>query len=360
MIVLVRSLSKLYLKNRFTALCLSLVLFLASCERNKVYIDITGPAMGTSYTIRLLPKRGSNQNVDLIKAKIDSTLESINNEMSTYVINSDISLFNKLDKNAAIVITNNFRQVILQSIYWSKQSNGAFDISSLPLTTAWRKGKKDREYEDKWEPPSDLEITTSLDKVGFEKIKISQNSLIKTLKGQQIDVNAIAKGWGVDHLFNLIKSFGYSNFMVEIGGEVRVSGKNINNKPWQIGIDYPVINTKPGEKIMAIAPLIDKSMATSGNYRNFYQIGDSMIFHTIDPTTGYPAYTNMLSASVFSKTCFLADAYATSFMVMGFEKSKQLSSSIDEIEVLLIYYDNNGEIKKYLSEGIIEKIKLIE
>ena len=351
MIVLVRSLSKLYLKNRFTALCLSLVLFLASCERNKAYIDITGPAMGTSYTIRLLPKRGSNQNVDLIKAKIDSTLESINNEMSTYVINSDISLFNKLDKNAAIVITNNFRQVILQSIYWSKQSNGAFDISSLPLTTAWRKGKKDREYEDKWEPPSDLEITTSLDKVGFEKIKISQNSLIKTLKGQQIDVNAIAKGWGVDHLFNLIKSFGYSNFMVEIGGEVRVSGKNINNKPWQIGIDYPVINTKPGEKIMAIAPLIDKSMATSGNYRNFYEHKSKKYSHIIDPKTGHAIKSNIASVTVVAELCIDADAVATALNVMSLESGKEMVEKNDNIEALWILSDN-GKFNTVQSTGM--------
>ena len=139
---------------------------------------------------------------------------------------------------------------------------------------------------------------------------------------------------------------------------MRANGNNINNLNWVVGIENPfeIDSNLP----IATASLDNLSIATSGNYRNFYKIGDSLIFHTIDPKTGYPSKTNMLSASVFSETCFLADAYATSFMVMGFEKSKKLSSSIDEIEVLLIYYDNNGKIKKYLSEGIKEKIKLIE
>ena len=192
--------------------------------------------------------------------------------------------------------------------------------------------------------------------VGLNKIDFEDNILTKS-RDTYIDFSSIAKGYAVDVLHDHLSNKKINNFFIEIGGEVRVKGKNIRNQDWVVGIENPF---KADSNIIATVSLDNLSIATSGNYRNFYQIGDSMIFHTIDPTTGYPAYTNMLSASVFSKTCFLADAYATSFMVMGFEKSKHLSSSIDEIEVLLIYYDNNGEIKKYLSEGIIEKIKLIE
>ena len=111
---------------------------------------------------------------------------------------------------------------------------------------------------------------------------------------------------------------------------------------------------------MATAQLEDLSIATSGNYRNFYKISDSLIYHTINPKTGYPAYTNMLSASVFSESCFLADAYATSFMAMGFEKSKKLLDQLKEIEVFLIYYDDKGNVNKYLSDGIKEKINLLD
>ena len=122
MIVLVKSSSKQFSKRSSKTLYLLLTFFLVSCEQNKTYADITGPAMGTSYTIRLVPKRGLNQNTDYLKAKIDSTLESINDQMSTYVLNNEISLFNKLGKNAAIVIADNFKQVILRSIFWSEQT----------------------------------------------------------------------------------------------------------------------------------------------------------------------------------------------------------------------------------------------
>ena len=351
MIVLVKSSSKLFSNHSSITLYLFLTFFLVSCEGNKTYADITGPAMGTSYTIRLVPKRGLNQNTDLIKAKIDSTLDSINDQMSTYVANSEISLFNKLSKDAAIVIADNFKQVIMRSIFWSKQSNGAFDISSLPLTEAWKTGKKDREYEDKWEPPSDLDIITALDKVGYKKIKIYQNSLIKAFKGQQIDVNAIAKGWGVDHLFALIESFGYSNFMVEIGGEVRVSGKNIQNKTWQIGIDYPAVNTNPGEKIMGIVPLIDKSMATSGNYRNFYEHNSKKFSHIIDPRTGYAIKSGIASVTVVAERCIDADAVATALNVMSLESGRQMVEKNDKIEALWILSDD-GKLNTVKSTGM--------
>ena len=156
MTVLAKFFSKLLINNTFKVFYLSFAFLFIGCGANNTYIDITGPAMGTSYTIRLVPKRGSNPNTDLIKSKIDSTLESINAQMSTYVINSDISLFNKLGENAAIVISSDFKKVIMRSIYWSEKSNGAFDITSLPLTNVWREGRKDREFKEKWEPLQQL------------------------------------------------------------------------------------------------------------------------------------------------------------------------------------------------------------
>ena len=340
MIVSVKPFSKIFSKNICKVFYATLAVLFISCERSNAYIDIVGPAMGTSYTIRLAPKRGSNLNANLIKSKIDSTLESINDQMSTYVINSDISLFNKIGKNAAVVITNDFKSVILRSIYWSKKSNGAFDITSLPLTSTWKSGKKDREYKDKWEPPSDLDIIVAKDKVGFNEIKLSQNSLIKAFKGQQIDVNAIAKGWGVDHLFSLVESFGYTNFMVEIGGEVRVSGKNIQNKPWQIGIDYPLTNTVPGEKIIGVVSLVDRSMATSGNYRNFYEFDSKKYSHILDPRTGYPIDSNIASVTVVAPLCMDADAIATALSVMSLESGKVMVEENEGIEAFWVLSEN--------------------
>ena len=351
MTVLDKILSRFFFKNTHNVFFLFIAALFISCEESGTYNDISGPAMGTTYTVRLVPKRGLTANANLIKTKIDSTLESINDQMSTYVINSDISLFNKIRKNAAIVISNDFKEVILSSIYWSEKSSGAFDITSLPLTTVWKKGRKDREYEEKWEPPSGLDIITAKDKVGFKEIKLSQNSLIKAFKGQQIDVNAIAKGWGVDHIFNLVESFGYNNFMVEIGGEVRVSGKNIQNKAWQIGVDYPLINTVPGENIIGIVSLTDNSMATSGNYRNFYEHNSKKYSHIIDPRTGSAIESKIASVTVVAKLCMDADAVATALNVMSLEAGKEMVEKNDKLEAFWILSEN-GKFRTVQSAGM--------
>ena len=322
-----------------------IVIFLfPSQERNKEF-SISGSTMGNiPYNIKYISRE-----VLLDKNEMDSILVEFNKIFSTYISSSEISVINR--SSGQIDISDSFAFLLEESRRVYEFTDGYFDPTIGPLVNLWGFGP-DKTINN----PTQLEVNSKLKNVGLNKIDFEDNILTKS-KGTYIDFSSIAKGYAVDVLHDHLSIKKINNFFIEIGGEVRVKGKNIRNQDWVVGIENPF---KADSNIIATVSLDNLSIATSGNYRNFYQIGDSMIFHTIDPTTGYPAYTNMLSASVFSKTCFLADAYATSFMVMGFEKSKQLSSSIDEIEVLLIYYDNNGEIKKYLSEGIIEKIKLIE
>ena len=322
-----------------------IVIFLfPSQERNKEF-SISGSTMGNiPYNIKYISRE-----VLLDKNEMDSILVEFNKIFSTYISSSEISVINR--SSGQIDISDSFAFLLEESRRVYEFTDGYFDPTIGPLVNLWGFGP-DKTINN----PTQLEINSKLKNVGLNKIDFEDNILTKG-KGTYIDFSSIAKGYAVDVLHDHLSNKKINNFFIEIGGEVRVKGKNIRNQDWVVGIENPF---KADSNIIATVSLDNLSIATSGNYRNFYQIGDSMIFHTIDPTTGYPAYTNMLSASVFSKTCFLADAYATSFMVMGFEKSKHLSSSIDEIEVLLIYYDNNCEIKKYLSEGIIEKIKLIE
>ena len=351
MIALVKKYSR-YLPFQ-SRLSYGLIIFFVffGCGGPKNYIDITGPAMGTSYTIRLVPQRGVTIEPKQAKAQIDSVLEAINDQMSTYVVNSEISLFNKASTNSAIIISPQFKHVINRSMHWSELSNGAFDISSHPLTLLWRKGKADREYEETWEPPTDLEITLTKENVGYKNIKLVQNSLIKPYKGQQLDVNAIAKGWGVDRLFNLIKSYGYKNFMVEIGGEIRIAGKNNRGEAWKIGIDIPEPNFKPGEKIFAIIPVTNKAMATSGNYRNFYEFNSSKYSHIIDPRSGYAIDSNISSVTVISEKCIDADALATALNEMSLELGMKLVESVDEMEAFWII-NEGGKFQSFQSSGM--------
>ena len=323
-----------------------IIYFLFPSKENNKEFTISGSTMGNIvYNIKYI-----SDEVILEKNEIDSLLVNFNNIFSTYIPSSEISTIN--NSSGKIYISDHFHFLLEQSKRVYDLTDGYFDPTIGPLVNLWGFGP------DKLiNKPKKSEVNNLLNLVGLNKIDIGDNFLIKN-KGTYIDFSSIAKGYAVDILHNYLIDKKILNFFIEIGGEVRANGKNIKNVDWIVGIESPFkLNSNTP---IATASLEGLSIATSGNYRNFYKIGDSLIFHTIDPRTGYPSETNMLSASVFSKSCFLADAFATSFMVMGFEKSKKLSSSIDDIDVLLIYYDIDGKIKRYLSDGIKAKINLIE
>ena len=232
------------------------------------------------------------------------------------------------------------------------QTNGYFDPTIGPIVNAWGFGP------DKVESlPDNREIRKIMNYVGLDKIKFDSLSLNKQYRESYIDFSAIAKGYAVDVITRYLDNKNLSNYFVEIGGEVRVSGKNISDKYWLVGVEDPKISLS--SDIFATVSLNNLSLATSGNYRNFYNLKDSLVYHTIDPKSGYPSRSNMLSASVFAKSCFIADAYATSFMVLGFEKSKKIVNSTDGIDALVIYINDEGDTTKYFSEGIRNSINLL-
>ena len=216
--------------------------------------------MGTTYSILIVP--GPNEEVDLVKLQfgIDSVLHEVNSQMSTYIVNSEISQFNDLNTGESISISTGFKNVIQRSIYWGKISNGAFDPTVFPIVQLWRTGSRINKMGENWEPPKTEEILSKMNKVGYNKINIDENTLSKAIEGQMIDLNAIAKGWGVDEIFRFLQKIGFENLMVEIGGEVRVGGKNNLNRPWSIGIETPIKNTLPGEQIFGKVDISNKGM----------------------------------------------------------------------------------------------------
>ena len=321
------------------------IFFLFPIREKKEEFLISGLTMGNiSYNIKYI----SDETL-IDKNEIDSILTSFNNIFSTYIPTSEISAINQ--SSGKINISSEFRFLLNQSFKVFDLTDGYFDPTIGPLVNLWGFGPDKLKNN-----PKKSDIQDLLKHVGLNKVSLNDNYLIKD-ENTYIDFSSIAKGYAVDILSDYLLNKRINNFFVEIGGEVRTKGKNIKSNNWVVGIETPFeINSN----IIATAQLEDLSIATSGNYRNFYKISDSLIYHTINPKTGYPAYTNMLSASVFSESCFLADAYATSFMAMGFEKSKKLLDQLKEIEVFLIYYDDKGNINKYLSDGIKEKINLLD
>lgn len=315
-------------------------------EKGNQEFSITGFTMGNiTYNVKYI---SSKKLVN--KTEIDSILIKFNQTFSTYIPTSEISTIN--NSSGIIEISPEFYFLLKESKMIYDQTNGYFDPTIGPIVNAWGFGP------DKVESlPDNREIRKIMNYVGLDKIKFDSLSLNKQYRESYIDFSAIAKGYAVDIITRYLDNKNLSNYFVEIGGEVRASGKNISDKYWLVGVEDPKFSLS--SDIFATVSLNNLSLATSGNYRNFYNLKDSLVYHTIDPKSGYPSRSNMLSASVFAKSCFIADAYATSFMVLGFEKSKKIVTSTDGLDALVIYINDEGDTTKYFSEGIRNSINLL-
>ncbi len=304
-----------------------------------MYLKIAGFAQGTTYHI-------TYQLVDTInlQPKIDSILHAFDRSLSSYDSNSVIS---KINRNEDVIIDDLFTRVFLKSDEVYEASGGIFDITVMPLVNAWGFGPGTREDVDS------MRIDSLLEFVGMEKVKLENGRIIKSDPRVQLDVNAIAQGYSVDIVAGFLENLGAVNYMVEIGGEIRAIGFNPSGKLWRIGIDKPEFgNMIPGAELEAIVELRNKSLATSGNYRKYYEENGIKYTHSLDPHTGYPAKQSLLSATVIADDCITADAYATVFMVGGLEKSIELLKHHPELDAYLIYGDDTGVYQLYVTRGM--------
>ncbi|HHH52115.1 MAG TPA: FAD:protein FMN transferase, partial [Bacteroidetes bacterium] len=320
-----------------------LFLFFASCSSNtgKVkYTSLEGKTMGTYYHIKY---KGSKN----LKGEIDKKLIKINNELSTYIDSSTISLFNKSD-SGIVVDKGDFWKNFSKAKEIYEISNGKYDPTVMPLVNYWGFGYSGHRKPDKVDS---LKINKILNTVGLDKIKVIKLNndsfyLKKSIPEIELDFSSIAKGYGVDQIGKLILDNGIADFLVEIGGEIICSGSSPSGKKWVVGINTPKDNAAINEIMLNIS-LQNKALATSGNYRNFYDINGHKYSHTINPKTGFPEQSNLLSASIITGDCMTADAMATACMVSGYEWSKKLIESNDSINGILIYLDNNKNMKTY-------------
>jgi len=312
----------------FTVLIISLF---SGCENLSQETTLSGRTMGTTYSIILISD--SLVETQRIQNGIDSVLVEINRQMSTYIPESEISHFNRWESIEPFPVSKEFAFVVERALDIHKITGGAFDITVMPIVDLW--GFFGMRMKN-WTPPTDQQITNILERIGSDQLEVHQNQLIKRNPTLQIDVNAIAKGFGVDVVYDYIVNLGYKNCLVEIGGEVRCGGRNKNGEIWKIGIDIPSYNAIPGKQLADIIELEDQAMATSGDYRNFIEWEGEIFSHAIDPRTGYPVKMNVGSATVFAPTCLEADAIATALMVLGEEEGNKLIRSLPEVSCLLI------------------------
>ncbi|HKL91545.1 MAG TPA: FAD:protein FMN transferase, partial [Allomuricauda sp.] len=333
--------------TNYKVLFLGLVaLFLSCTPKENVKNQTWGNALGTTYSIIYI----SDESLDY-QQEIDSVFQVLNQSMSTYIPASDISKIN--DGDSTIVVDDMFREVFDVSSEVHKASNGYFDPTIGVLANAWGFGPGEQLELDS------LRVDSLLRYVGWEKVQLNpDNTITKTHPSIRFDFNAVAKGYAIDRLGSMLDEKGIKNYLVEVGGEVLAKGKNLDSgKQWTVGIDDPQVET--GRQLKQIVSLEDVAMASSGNYRKFRvdpETGEKYV-HTIDPKTGYTKNSNVLATSVVAKTCAVADAYATSFMAMDLNDSKQVLENHDELEAYIIYLDKNGETQEFFTSGFEALIK---
>lgn len=323
------------------------VLFMIGCSENQPTnkeIKVEGFAQGTTYHVTYISERGLN-----FQRAIDSLLIEIDNSLSTYQPKSIISKFNQSDSTQQI--DKLFLDVFNDAKLVFEITDGAFDPTVAPLVNAWGFGFENIENTDS------TFIDSLLQYVNFNAVTVNDSFVVKSNANIMLDFNAIAQGYSVDVLAEFLEAKGIENYMVEVGGELRVKGKNTNNKLWRIGIDKPIENNDNRE-LEAIINLENTALATSGNYRKFYEKDGVKYSHTLNPKTGYPVQHTLLSATVLAKTCSMADAYATAFMVLGLEKSKEIVAANPDLRVLFIYVDEKNEFQTFVSQEISKFIEL--
>lgn len=321
------------------AFALIAILFI-SCTRFQAgkYSYIEGFTQGTTYHITFLNKKQKDYS-----KQIQGLLDSFALSLSIY---NPHSIIGRVNTNEDVVVDHFFTVVFNKAQEVAKESGGAFDMTVGPLVNAWGFGIAPKMKVDS------AEIDSLRKLVGYQKIRLVNGKVVKDLPGIRLDDNALAPGYSVDLVCQLFESEGIRNYLVEIGGEVRAKGRNPKGQIWNVGIDKPEEgNNVPGSDLQAVVRLKNKAVATSGNYRKFYEENGVKYSHHIDPATGYPAHQNLLSASVMADDCITADAWGTAFMVMGLEKSKELLRKHPELNVYFVYNDSEGRYRVWATEG---------
>jgi thiamine biosynthesis lipoprotein len=325
--------------------------FFYGCQNKGVTFEFSGKTMGTTFMVKIANIEISKIQKKKIKNDVEQALSKVNQQMSTWIPNSEISRFNRLDKDTPFKVSKEFVQVLMMAIKVNNESNGAFDVTVGPLVDLWGFGKK----EIRQKPPTISEINKLMKNIGTHHIKVLNDSMVlKTNPSIELDFGAIAKGYGVDVVSQVIIDLKYNNFLVEIGGEVVVRGLNGDNF-WKIGIDRPTYNSLPGTDLQAILKVSDLAMATSGDYRNYFISEDSVYSHTIDPLTGRPIINGVAATTILAPSCMEADAIATAIMVLGEEKGIKWIESKDDVEAMIIIREEES-FREVFSSGFREYI----
>lgn len=326
-------------------LILATIWILARHNQRPAYHSITGLVFGTIYNI-------TYQYDGDLKPEIEAELKRFDQSLSPF---NNSSVISRINRNEELVADSFFVKCFNRSMEISRETKGAFDITIAPLANAWGFGFKKGAFPDSSMIDSLRQIT------GYEKVHLEDGKVVKQDPRIMLSCSAVAKGYSVDVVAQLLERKGIKNYMVDIGGEVVVKGKNPKDGLWRIGINKPIDDSlSVKQDLQTVLEITDLGMATSGNYRNYYYKDGKKYAHTIDPRTGYPVQHSILSSTVIAEDCMTADALATAFMVMGLEEAEAFCKANPKIDAYFIYSGDNGKFETYYTEGMKKYISSLK
>jgi len=335
---------------RLVSLVLISAVWLSACSGQPQQKEhyFTGQTMGTTYNVKFV----SSQDIDALalQQKIDQRLIDINQMMSTYIADSELSMFNQAPSLTPFTLSPDTAFVVAEALRLGKMSGNALDVTVGPLVNLWGFGPTKRPET----IPSDTQIATAKALSGLDKLVLDGVVLTKSTDGLYLDLSTIAKGYGVDAIAELLIDRKLNNFLVEIGGEMRVAGTKLNGETWRIAIEKPVTESRAVQKIISVG---DNAVATSGDYRNYYEDDGIRYSHLIDPNTGYPIQHNTVSATVVHSSSMTADGLATAMMVLSATDAQALAE-IHDIALLLIVKDDDKFVE-YQSPAFTQMVTII-
>ncbi|MCW9715715.1 FAD:protein FMN transferase [Avibacterium sp. 21-594] len=316
---------------------------LTACNKEPKQIAFEGKTMGTTYHIKYITEEGSQSVTDTHEG-IEHILKDVNDKMSTYIPTSELSRFNQNRQvNTPIEISADLAKVIGEAIRLNKVTQGALDVTVGPLVNLWGFGPEKRVEK----APSQQQLDERRAWVGIEKLKLSESAgkfyLEKTVPELYVDLSSIAKGFGVDQVADYLESLGIGNYMVEIGGEIRVKGNNSENKPWQIAIEKPTFDGS--RSVEQVVGLHNLAMATSGDYRIYFEENGVRYSHEIDPQTGRPIQHHLASITVLAPSSMTADGLSTGLFVLGEAKALDIAEQQKLAVYLIIKTEKGFEVK---------------
>ena len=320
---------------------MAVISLITACSQPEATLQLAGKTMGTTYHITVVNNEQLPE-ANLLQAEIDMALEIVNNQMSTYRPNSELSRFNQLQIRQGTEVSADTLTVVKEAIRLHEVTNGALDITLGPLINLWGFGPDKRPITS----PSPEAIEAAKAKTGISELTIDGNRLIKDNADLYVDLSSIAKGFGVDKIASLLDKYQVSGYLVEIGGEISVKGHKSDGSQWRIAVEKP---TEDGQEVQQVIQLDTMALATSGDYRIYHEENGERFSHLIDPRSGYPIKHKLASATVLHKSSMTADGYATAMMVLGTEASLALAKE-QNLAIMLIEKQEQG-YQVYYSEA---------